>query len=115
MATRLNDKGYDKARALVLEDQVVRDGRDDWSEHQPDTAAENRFIDEHGWQAYGEWHLGSDDEHGPETKAHWKYPYGDFRKVHRCALLSAESRAGRNDHDDIREKAHELHRLLEQD
>jgi hypothetical protein len=37
---------------------VVIDQRDDWSEHQPSTKAENEFIEAHGWEEYANWHLG---------------------------------------------------------
>lgn len=45
---------------------------------------------------YGQWYLGIDTEMGEETKGHYKFPYGDFRKVHRCGVISAESRAAQN-------------------
>ena len=41
---------------------MVLDQRDDWSEHQPSTKAENEFIEAHGWDEYANWHLGVDDE-----------------------------------------------------
>ena len=64
-------------------------------------------------QAYGRWHLGVDDAHGPQTKSRYKFPYGDFESVHRCAVLSAESRAGQYDHDDIKLAAAHLHGMLD--
>jgi hypothetical protein len=39
-----------------------------------------------------------DDEKSEDTKARYKFPYGDFEKVHRCGVLSAESRAGQYKH-----------------
>jgi hypothetical protein len=30
---------------------------------------------------------------GPHTKRRYKFPYGDFKKAHRCGMLSAEFRA----------------------
>jgi hypothetical protein len=110
---RLHRSAYEHAQALIKEGKAVLDERDDWSEHQPSADAENRFIEEHGWAEYGKWHLGVDDEHDEETKAHWKFPYGDFEQVHRCALLAAESRAAQNDYDDIAKAVHHLHGLVE--
>jgi len=52
------------------------------------------------------WHLGIDDDKPQNTKKHYKYPYGDFEKVHRCALLSAESLAGQYKHFDIEPRPH---------
>ena len=38
--------------------------------------------------------LGDDDEEPEDTKGRYRFPYGDFEKVHRCGLLAAVSRAG---------------------
>jgi hypothetical protein len=112
MAVKLNRKAYDHARSLIKADKVVVDERDDWSEHQPSAADENRFIEKHGFSEYGKWHLGIDDEQDEDTKARYKFPYGDFNNVHRCALLAAESRAGQYKYDDIEHAAHDLHGML---
>lgn len=113
MATKLHRSGFDHAKQLVDEGKVVLDERGDWSEHQPSTDEENEFIRHHGWEEYGRWHLGIDDEEPPETKARYKFPYGDFDKLHRCAILAAESRAGQYKHHDIEDAAAQLHEMLE--
>jgi hypothetical protein len=113
MSVKLNRRAYDHAQELAKGGRVVLDDRDDWSEHQPTAAQENEFIEEHGWAEYSNWHLGVDDEADAETKAHYKFPYGDFRDVHRCAVLAAESRAGQYKHDDIKQAAAHLHGMLE--
>ena len=113
MAVRKNGSGVDHARALIGQGLVVRDERDDWSEHQPSAEEENRFIERHGMAEYGKWHLGVNDEKPANTKGHWEFPYGDFRKVHRCALLAAESRAGQYKHRDIELAAAHLHGAID--
>jgi hypothetical protein len=113
MAVKLHRPGYDHAKKLVGDGQVVLDDRDAWSEHQPSAASENAFIAEHGWAEYGRWHLGVDDERGTETKGRYKFPYGDFSDVHRCAVLSAESRAAQRKYDDIETAVAHLHGMLE--
>jgi hypothetical protein len=113
MAVKLNRRAYDHAQQLVKDGHVVLDDRDAWSEHQPTAAQENAFIAEHGWGEYGRWYLGIDDSMGPETKGHYKFPYGDFRDVHRCAVLSAESRAAQRDYEDIARAVAHLHGMLE--
>jgi hypothetical protein len=113
MAARLHNPGYDYAKKLIGDGNVVLDERDAWSEHQPSTREENEFIAEHGWDAYGRWHLGVDDESRKDTKEHWKFPYGDFKDVHRCAVLSAESRAAQRKYDDITTAVAHLHGMLE--
>jgi hypothetical protein len=113
MAVRLYNAGYDHARKLVEEGHVVLDDRDAWSEHQPSAREENDFIAEHGWDAYGRWHLGVDDERPRTTKEHWKFPYGDFKDIHRCAILSAESRAAQRKYEDVKSAVAHLHGMLE--
>jgi hypothetical protein len=88
MAVKVNRSGFQYAESLIKKGRVVADEVDDWSAHQPSSDDENRFIQAHGWSEYGRWHLGVDDEATPETKAHYKFPSGDFEKVHRCALGS---------------------------
>lgn len=114
-SVRLNRTGFEYAQELIKAGHRVLDERDDWSEHQPSAAQENEFIAEHGWGAYGRWHLGVDEEMGKETKAHYKFPYGDFKDVHRCAVLSAESRAGQRKYSDIELAAAHLHGMLEEE
>jgi hypothetical protein len=92
----------------------VLDGRDAWSEHQPSAQEENEFIDLHGFDEFGKWHLGIDDEKGEHTKGRYKFPYGDFENVHRCGVLSAESRAGQYKYYDIENAAAHLHGMLDQ-
>ena len=113
MTVKLHRPGYEHAVKLVKQEQFVHDERDDWSEHQPSADEENAFIREHGIGEFGKWHLGVDDEKNEHTKARYKFPYGDFRKVHRCAVLTAESRAGQYKYFDIEKAAAHLHGMLE--
>jgi hypothetical protein len=113
MAVRLSNRAYAYAKQLIDDRRVVLDDRDAWSEHRPSAREENAFIAEHGWGEYGRWHLGVDDEARPETKAYYKFPYGDFQDVHRCAILSAESRAAQRKYADIESAAAHLHGMLE--
>ena len=113
MAVKMNRRGYDHAKRLVGEGKIELDERDAWSEHQPSAADENAFIEEHGYDAYARWHLAIDDERSPDTKARYKFPYGDFTAVHRCAVLSAESRAAQRKYADVETAAAHLHGMLD--
>ncbi len=113
MAVKLNRRGFDHAKELVLEDRVVYDDRDAWSEHQPNAHEENEFIKQHGIGEYAKWHLGIDDEEEEERKGRYKFPYGDFKDVHRCGVLSAESRAGQYKYYDIESAAAHIHGMIE--
>jgi hypothetical protein len=83
MAVKLNTQAFEFAKRLINEKRVVLDRMDDWSEHQPSAQQENEFIEKHGFGEYQKWHLGVDDEHNENTKSRYKFPYGDFDKVHR--------------------------------
>jgi hypothetical protein len=113
MSVTLNSAAFDHAKDLIKRGQYVLDDRDAWSEHQPSTQEENRFIDREGYSDYGRWHLGVDDEAEPESKARYKFPYGDFSKVHRCGVLAAESRAGQRKYIDIELATAHLHGMLD--
>jgi hypothetical protein len=114
MAVKLNKKAFEHAKGLIGDRKVVLDERDAWSEHQPSAQQENDFIRLHGFGEYGKWYLGIDDEEGEETKGRYKFPYGDFKKVHRCAVLAAESRAGQYKYHDIENAVAHLHGMIEQ-
>ena len=113
MAIELNRSALTHARKLVSEGRVVRDERDDWSEAAPSAEEENSFIEKHGWAEYGKWHLGVDDDKPRDTKGHYSFPYGDFSKVRRGGVISLESRAAQNDHDEIATASKNLLELID--
>jgi hypothetical protein len=113
MAIHLHEAGARRARQLIVAGNVVYDERDAWSEHQPSSAQQNEFIRRHGIAEYGRWFLGVDETKGPEVKGRYRFPYGDFERVHRCALLAAESRAGQYKHLEIEREVAHLHGMLE--
>lgn len=110
---KLNKKAYENAKKLVREGKVVRDSRDDWSEHAPSTKELNDYLDEHGEGEYSRWFLGVDDDEGG-PKGRYKFPFSDLEKVHRCAVISGESRAGQHDHDEIREALGDLLKRIDE-
>jgi hypothetical protein len=111
---KLSRKAYEHARALIREGQVVLDDRDSWSEHQPSAAEENRFLQQRGIGEYAKWYLGIDEDEAEDSKQRYKFPYGDFEKVHRCGVLSAEVRAAQYKHTDIETAAAHLHGMLDE-
>ncbi|SDP77143.1 hypothetical protein SAMN04487914_1377 [Arthrobacter sp. ok909] len=115
MTIKLNTAALRHAKQLIKDARIARDSRDDWSEHAPDAAQENAFIDKHGYTEYSTWHLGEDSEKTPATKGRYSFPFGDFRRLHRCAILAIESRAAQNDHDDIATAAKTLLEELDKD
>jgi hypothetical protein len=58
-----------------------------------------------GLRNIAKWYFGINDEKPADTKGHYEFPYGDFENVHRCGVLTAESRAGQYKHFDIENAA----------
>jgi len=113
MAVELNRPALTQARRMVAEGKTTHDERDDWSEHAPSAEDENAFIDKHGYGDYGHWHLGIDTSKPEGTKGRYSFPYGDFTRVHRCAVISLESRAGQYDHPEIEKATRNLLELID--
>ena len=93
MAMTLNARAYAFAQALVEAGRFVPDHSGGWRAHRPSREDEDAFVEAHGYDAYGDWHLGIDDVHGEQTKGRYRFPYGDFQMAHRCGLIAAERRA----------------------
>jgi hypothetical protein len=113
MAVQLNNKAFEYAKELIRKGHFVSDDRDAWSEDQPSAKKENDYIRDQGLDEYGRWYLGVDDEKPEDTKGHYEFPYGDFKNVHRCGVISAESRAGQYKHLKIERAAAHLHEMID--
>lgn len=113
MAVTLNRTAFEYAQELVKQGKFKFDNRDAWSEHQPSTQKENEFIRTHGIREYSKWHLGIDESEAENAKGRYKFPYGDFVVVHRCGVLTAESRAGQYKYFDVERAAAHLHGMIE--
>src|SRR5689334_690786 len=90
MAVKLNQRALDRAQELIADRRIVVDTAADWDAHKPSARDEDLFIAQHGWDAYERWHLAVDAALPARTKLHYRFPYGDFRDVHRCAIHAAE-------------------------
>ena len=87
----VNQPAVTRARELIRARQYVLDS--EWGEVQPGADEENAFLDSHSWEDYGAWHLGLTEGASAETKARYGFVYGDFRRVHRSALIACQYRA----------------------
>ena len=102
----VNKAGVRKAKKLIEDGDI--DTSTEWSDAAPSTDDENDMIDEHGYDAYGEWHLAIDTEASEGTKGRYGFPYGDFTKVNRSGLVHAKQRAAQYDHHDVEKAADDL-------
>ena len=102
----VNPDAVARARELIDARQYVL--RSDWGDVQPKAAEENAYLDGHTWAEYGSWFLGLTEGAGEETKARHGFVYGDFRRVHRSALIACVYRAAEWRHKEIELAAHDL-------
>ena len=109
---RVNKDAVAQARKLI--DAGTYDDSTDWSDAAPSADDENAEIEKHGYEGYATWHLAVDPDASEETKGRYKFPYGDFSKVNRAALIHAKQRAAQNDHDEIEKAADRLLQQLDE-
>ena len=102
----VNAPGVEQARRLIDARQYVLDS--DWGDVQPRAADENAFLEKHTWDEYAAWHLGLTDGANDHTKARYAFVYGDFRRVHRSALIACVFRAAEWRHKAVELAAHDL-------
>jgi hypothetical protein len=102
----VNQRAVAQARRLIAGRQYVLDS--EWGAVQPKAAAENAFLERHGWDAYAEWHLGLTEGAPDQTKARYAFVYGDFRRLHRSGLIACRYRAAEWRHKSIELAAHDL-------
>jgi hypothetical protein len=102
---KLNENAFAFAKELITQGRAVVDKKNSWRDHHPMAEAENEFIRVHGFAEYRKWYLGIDETHAEDTKARYKFPFGDLRNLHRCGLLAVKSRAHQFGYDDIEKAA----------
>src|SRR5690242_21563439 len=103
---RVNKDGVAKARELI--DAGKFDDSTEWSDAAPSADDENAEIEKHGYDGFGAWHLAIDPDASEETKGRYAFPYENFRKVIRAALIQGKQRAAQDDHDAIEKGADRL-------
>jgi hypothetical protein len=107
----LNERAVARARKLIDARQYVLDS--DWGEVAPVADDENAYLRTHSWDEYALWHLGLTDGATDETKARYAFVFGDFRRVHRTALIACVYRASEWRHKAVELAAHDLLQRLD--
>jgi hypothetical protein len=107
----LNKRAVAHARKLIEARQYVLDS--DWGEVAPTAPDENRFLESHSWDDYAAWHLGLTDGAADETKGRYAFVFGDFRRIHRTALIACVYRASEWRHKAVELAAHDLLQRLD--
>jgi len=112
MSITLNHAAVTFAKKLIKDGKTKND-QGHWGQHNPDAAQENAFLKKHEIDEYAQWHLGEDKSQNADNKGRYKFPYGDFKTVHRDGLIAAKERAAQQGYHDIEKAADELLHALE--
>ena len=111
---KLNEIASTFAMERIKQGDFVADGKGAWSKHRPSAGEENEFIRVHGFAEYAKWYLGIDRRFSESSKRRYKFPYGDFKNVHRCGLLAAKARAQQYGYEEIGKAAAKLDAAVKQ-
>jgi hypothetical protein len=93
-------------KKLIKNNLIVIDGENDWVDHRPSRTRRKEFFDTYGPVEFGKWHLGEDEDIAERSFKRFAFLYGDFLRIHRCALIAAHAEARRL--DDIRDALAQL-------
>jgi hypothetical protein len=108
----VNERAVARARQLIEKRQYVLNS--DWGEAQPRAEDENAYLERHSWDDYAEWHLGLAEGANDETKARYAFVFGDFRRIHRSAIIACHFRAAEWRHKAVELAAHDLLQLIDE-
>lgn len=108
----VNKKAVAHAKRLIDKHQYVLNSV--WNQAQPSAEAGNDYLERHGWDEYGAWHLGLTVGANDETKARYAFVFGDYRRVHRMGLIACVYRAAEWNHKDVELAAHKLLQHLDE-
>jgi hypothetical protein len=108
---RVNSEAVTRAEERIRARQYVL--RSDWGDVQPSADDENAYLASHSWEDYAGWHIGLTVGASEETKARHAFVVGDFRRVHRSALIACVYRAAEWRHKPVELAAHDLLQLLD--
>src|SRR3954447_18469525 len=109
---RVNTDAVHHAEKLI--DQGDVDVDTEWSDAAPSADDANHEIDKDSFDGFAQWHLAENPDASEGTKGRYAFPYGDFKKVNRAALIHAKQRAAQNDHDEIEKAADRLLQRLDE-
>lgn len=103
---------FEFAKMLMEQGKTNCDGRN-WTVDQPTPADEDAYLKAHGFTEYGKWFLATKVGTDKNTKQHYEFPIGNFKKIFRSGVVAAKARAGQFKHHEIEKAAAELLELLD--
>jgi hypothetical protein len=108
---QVNEASVGHARQLIDARRYVLRSR--WGDVQPTAADTTPCLKSHTWAEYSGWHLALTEGAGEETKRRYAFVFGDFRRLHRMAIIACHYRATEWGHKDVELGAHDLLQYLD--
>lgn len=110
MAIKLNKAGYERAVEIIKNGLEVEHNADmnAWDAIKATANEEERYLDTHDLDEYGQWFLGVDTDADPKDRSKYLYPFGDFSVLHKSALLVAQQQAAQKNQTEIASAAQKL-------
>jgi hypothetical protein len=104
MPIQVNQEAVEKAKQLIDEGKFRINTP--WRDVQPSPIALNRYLSQHGENAYSQWFLAIDPDAAEAER--YTLPFGDFNSVHRSGVMAAKQRAEQHHAPDVEAAADEL-------
>ncbi len=107
---KLNKEGFKFAKELIEKGEWKQS--EEWEPPTPEE--ENEYIEKHGFEEFGKWHLGIREEANEETKQRYAFIFtSDFKKVDRRGLIAIRQRAAQFGYEEIFDAAGDLLELID--
>lgn len=112
MAIKLNEAGFEHAKELIKGGLEVEKKACDWNAHKATEDEIDKFLETHYMAEYGLWFLGINTDMSENAKERYVFPYGDFKIVHKSAIIIAEEDAARKGAREVQHAAKQLLELI---
>jgi hypothetical protein len=110
---KLNYDAYQNAESIILRGEV--DQKSVWAQTIPKKEAQEEFLSKNGMTEYAKWFLAVETDEPEDNPNRLQYLYGDFKKVHRSAILAIQAMAEKQNDTNIVIAAKELLRQIDKE
>ncbi len=102
----VNYQAVEKAKQLI--DEGMYRINIPWRDVQPSENAGQKYLDQNGLDAYGQWFLAIDPNVSETSPERYLFPYGDFKAVQRTGIIAAKQNAVQSQDADLEAAADEI-------
>lgn len=109
----VNPAAVKNIKKLIKSGKVVRDKNGDWAQAQPSPKQGTAVIKKKGLKEFAKWNIAVDKSKDKDEKGRYRFPVGDFKKVHRSGVIAARVRASQFHHRKVEKACIELEELID--